>query len=142
MNINELIKEVIAKGQFGNIESELVAEQILLVPDDELKRFAHDLLFDSDDVLEHNKITCKAVKYYANQAIARKYNGIAARVCSQLLALRNANITEQNKILLNGIVLFEGDELVDLVRNGFQHASIVQTIGKKLGGHNAALQRF
>ena len=142
MNINELIKEVIAKGQLCNIESELVAEQILLVPDDELKRFAHDLLFDSDDVLEHNRITCKAVKYYANQAIARKYNGIAARVCSQLLALRNANITEQNKLLLNGIVLFEGEELMDLVKNGFQHESIVQKIGKKLGGHNAALQRF
>ena len=142
MDRDALIEEVIAKGQFGNIESELVAEQILLVPDDELKRFAHDLFFDSDEVLEYNKLTCKAVKYYANQAIARKYNGIAARVCSQLLALRSANITEQNKLLLNGIVLFEGAELVDLVQNGFQHASIVQKIGKKLGGQNAALQRL
>ncbi|MDE7317790.1 MAG: hypothetical protein K2N12_08700 [Helicobacter sp.] len=141
MNINELIKEVIAKGQLCNIESELVAEQILLVPHDELKRFAHDLFCDTDNVIAY-KLDCKAVKYYAEQAISRKYNGIAARVCSQLLALRNANITEQNKLLLNGIVLFEGEELVDLVQNGFQHASIVQKIGKKLGGQNAALQRF
>lgn len=141
MDMDALIEEITTKGQFGNIESELVAEQILLVPYDELKRFAHDLFFDSDDVIAY-RLDCKAVKHYAEQAIARKYNGIATRVCSQLLALRKENITEQNKILINGIVLFEGEELVDLVRNGFQHASIVQKIGKKLGGQNAALQRL
>lgn len=141
MDMDALVEEIVTKGQFGNIEAEIVAEQIMLVPHDELKRFAHDLFCDTDSVIAY-KLDCKAVKYYAEQAISRKYNGIAARVCSQLLALRKQNITEQNKILLNGIVLFEGEELVDLVRNGFQHASIVQTIGKKLGGHNAALQRF
>lgn len=141
MDMDALVEEIVTKGQFGNIEAEIVAEQIMLVPHDELKRFAHDLFCDTDNVIAY-KLDCKAVKYYAEQAISRKYNGIAARVCSQLLALRKQNITEQNKILLNGIVLFEGEELMDLVRNGFQHASIVQTIGKKLGGHNAALQRF